>query len=143
MIQAAYPDVIAVAKASGSTNNLETAMRGYGVQGGTLDKAIKFYLDAAKYADVPTSPLWKFTWKRSRGGNTDAAKAKSGVKAKKEKEAPPLVPSDQFRRAVKLKSGPTVTIVVSDNPLLLSKTDRDWVFGMIDTMEEYGQVSGS
>lgn len=67
VIERAYSDVIDLAKQNASQRQLEDVMRGYGVQGATLQKAVRFYLQAAEYAGLPVSYLWRKTKPLSSG----------------------------------------------------------------------------
>ncbi|MGE5111907.1 MAG: hypothetical protein ACM3JB_13685 [Acidobacteriaceae bacterium] len=114
----------------------------YAVSGATKQKAITFFLKAAKYADVPLSP-YLLNQIRNSG-----PRKKRGIKGKGAPLAPgetngttiaPVMPSTAGAEthSVRLVSGGTVTISVSFNPFRMPTEDRDFVFGLIDKIQEY------
>lgn len=124
---------------------LETMRTAYGVSGDTAEKAMRFFLSAVEYADIPVSQLLK-SGKAANGGPTTRRR---GRKPKQQKPAeqvntpPPLggapPPTGGESRSVTLKSGGTLTISATVGWLSLSTSDRNFVFGLIDKLAEYEQ----
>lgn len=115
----------------------ERMEKSYGVTGDTRDKAIRFFLAAVAYADIPVSPLLK---KVSNGGT---AKKRPARKAK-----PPVPPTGGEQtatdggnggssRVIKLNSGGTLTLSASLNYLALTSADRKFFSDLIDRLDEY------
>ena len=47
-------------------------------------------------------------------------------------------PTGEFQTVVKVKSGGTITLLLKDiNPLALSREDRDWLYEIIDNINDY------
>ena len=143
VIADAYSAVVELADQNASQKDFEDAMREYGVQGTTLDKAVRFYLQAAEAVGLLTSPHWKKT-KAVRTGGTKK-RAKKGKKADGAKrDDKPETPQNGRRPdmiAVDLKSGGKVTLDVTAVALTqLSKDDREFVIDLIDKMRGYSDA---
>lgn len=125
---------------------LEEKMReSYNVSGSTRDKAVRFFLAALEYLEIPVSPLFK----RSGGNGTGVQRKRRGPGRPKVAmdtgEPPPHdagnVPTAGTSRVVKLKSGGTLTVSASLDLFSLVPTDRKFVFELIDRLEEYERGS--
>lgn len=141
VIADAYPAIITLAQENSSQNDLEEAMRKYGVQGMTLDKAIRFYLQAADVVGLPTSPHWKKTKATRTGGVKKPTKKGQKAKGKRDDAPKPEIPQNSQRKSdmitVELKGGHTVTLDVAADWTQLETADRDFVIELIDKMREY------
>lgn len=59
VLEASYPEVMASAKENSSNDKFRDIMQSkYKVSGTTLDRAVRFFLDAAEFAGVDVSPHW-------------------------------------------------------------------------------------
>src|SRR5438128_923376 len=67
ILEHAYPDLFALNLAKVSPKQLDDAVAEYGVTGATQRKALAFLLRAARYADLPLSPLLKRKTRESGG----------------------------------------------------------------------------
>jgi len=136
-IEAAYPSIPPLAASNASQNDLENAMRAYGVAGTTLDKAVRFYLQAAEHLGLVVSPHWR----KGRATITPSATKKKSSKPKIKRDAeeslfsPPLPSQDMIK--VDLGGGVTVTLNVTGPITQLSREDRDFLFGIVDTMRDH------
>jgi hypothetical protein len=109
----------------------------YPVQGDTKGKAITFFLKAAKFADMPLSPYLLTQLreaakkprkpKRELSGDDEAA-----IIGDIASQSPGAV-----THSVQLKSGGTVSVIVTANPFTMPIEDRDFVFSMIDMVQKY------
>lgn len=146
-----YPTVVALGQSNATSQQLQDTMRNYAVSGSVLDKAIRFFIQAAEYAGIPLSPLWA---KQKRRGTSVAARRRQtsrkrprqeahrgqdgGTPAATQEEAPPA-----SAETIELESGGSVTLSVDIDAIRLSLSDRQFVFGLIDKLREYGQRSES
>ncbi len=80
-----YKEIVKLAEETASQRDLDDAMRVHGVQGATLEKAVRFYLQAAEYAGLPVSPLWRNMRGRSRP--TDRARRATSQRATRASQA--------------------------------------------------------
>lgn len=125
---------------------MDTLGTAYGISGDTKEKAIRFFLAAAQYAGVSLSPfLLKENGKPQTPRRTAAARRPRPTDgARQENSPPPLVdpPSSPpagsgEERIVKLASGGTLTLTASVGFMKLPKADREFVFGLVDQLDEY------
>ena len=114
----------------------------YAVTGATKQKAITFFLKAARFADIPLSP---FLLTQIRNTSTRRRRAKgkeSSVPLTRENggsgENNPasLTPTD-ITHKIDLVSGGTLTVSISANPFKMPAQDRDFVFSLIDKLQQY------
>ncbi len=113
------------------------------MSGSTRDKAVRFFLGALEYLEIPVSPLFK----RSSGNGAAIQRKRRG--AGRPKGAPEIGEVIQHdtgsarpagtSRVVKLKSGGgTLTVSVSlDDPFALSDEDQKFVFELINRLRDY------
>lgn len=129
-----YKEAVQLGQKNASFQQLQDHFRSYGVQGGTLEMVVRFFLDACKYTGEKCSPLW--------------AKAKKAVRRSKREESPstgkdatfPPVEKEQPKanvQTVQLKSGGTLSLSVVVDLISLSQEDREWLFKLIDQFKEY------
>lgn len=108
----------------------------YPVQGDTKQKAITFFLKAAKFADLPLSP-YLLTQLR------DAAKKPRRTKRNQngdDASAPPPAPIQGVSsNTVQLVGGGQVTITISANPFTMPTEDRNFFFSLVDALQKYAQ----
>jgi len=127
----------------------ETIAAAYNVSGDTRAKAIRFFVSAATWLNIPMSKLLlKGTPNASNGASAAPRRRRTSSRIRTasdegteelddnddREEAPP---SSGTARTVNLSSGGTLTISVSLDVLRLSASDRQFVFGLIDKLEEY------
>ncbi len=142
VIADAYPAVVELADQNASQKDFEDAMREYGVQGTTLDKAVRFYLKAAESVGLLTSPHWKKTKAVRTGGTKKPVKKRKKADAKPDDK--PETPQNGRRPdmiAVDLKSGGKVTLDVTGVALTqLSKDDLEFMVDLINKMRGYSNA---
>jgi hypothetical protein len=143
VLNGAYPDVIRHDLTKMTPKMLDDSFDTLGVSGDTKRKAVTFFLKAAKFAEIPMHPLLaaqvRNTGPRGRrkadrkitdDGHTTVnmpANTASGVQASN-------------TRSVILKSGGTVTMTLAYDPFSLSLGDRNFVFELIDKLQQYSAV---
>lgn len=89
-----YPEVIALG--TGATQQqLTDAFRAFGIEGDTVRKAIAFYLNAARQAEIPLSPHFKTT-RPGAGGRRPRRTTKPKTPADQGDRTPPPPPPDPF-----------------------------------------------
>lgn len=148
MLESAYPDIIALDLARMPPSQLEAVLSGenYGVTGETKAKAKTFLLKAAEFAGIPVSPLLTQITRKPKGsGAKKAATAKANGGAQTTSNPPPLnnppeptpVTQNGSTVTVKLRQGGSLTLSLTVNMLKLRGADREFVFKIIDEIEEY------
>jgi len=138
LLEWSYADLVKGDLTKMTAKMLEDGIEHYGVSGETRKKAVTFFLQAAKFADLPLSPYLQMqiratpgTRKRRRTLDEDSSsQASNGTPA----------PSDDGRtQTIELKSGGAISLTLSINPFKLEKSDREFVFGLIDKLSDYGK----
>jgi hypothetical protein len=140
-----YSDLFALDLTKATMGEVTDKMReSYGVSGDTLEKAVRFFLSAVKYVDVPVSRFLQP--KDSAGAAPVPRRRRPGRPRQKttdtagedeEQEGDEPRPSSGTSRSVDLKSGGTLTVSASMDVFKLNAEDRTFVFGLIDKLEEY------
>jgi Family of unknown function (DUF5343) len=124
---------IGIEKATGK-QLADTMAAAYSMNGDTLDKAIRFFLSAAKYAEIPISVyLEKGNARRRPSG---PRKPRTEATAEETPTSPPP-PTGSDSRTVTLSNGDAITITMSVGLSRLKGADRQFVFGLIDMLDEF------
>jgi hypothetical protein len=141
ILEQSYPKIVSLGHTNASPAQLSEAMREYGVTGETLEKAERFFLQAAQFTELQLSPLWK---KARRVTTSERRKARS-MKPRKppsreDKEPKPeggIPTKTRDLMTVELQSGGTVVLGVTVDVTKMSMEDRSFVFDLIDKMRAY------
>ena len=134
-----YKNVIELASQNGTITQLQDTMRGYGVSGTTLERAIRFWTEAAKFVAIPYPDSWKkATGGIVRRGRKGTARGSEGDHNKPEGEKlPEDVSGPGYNKVMKLPEGiGNVTLIVSVNPIELKGKTRAWFYELVDKLDE-------
>lgn len=139
-----YRDIIDHDLTKMTPRMLEEAMDSYSVTGETKRRAVRFFLQAAKYAELPMHPLLlgqtRNTGPRKKRANkrtvdqpnthfvVTPTTTESGITARNTRE-------------IQLSSGGTVTLSLSYDPFALSEEDRKFVFELVDKLKVYAAAN--
>ncbi len=140
IINGKYKEAVKLGSVNASFQQLQDHFRSFGVQGGTLEMVVRFFLDACKFTGIKYSPLWASAKKTSRRGKKEEPPAPGDGKV-----IPPTPPGAIAGQAkaniqtIQLKSGGTVSLSVDIDLISLSQEDREWIFKIIDQFKEYGK----
>ena len=138
LLEWSYADLIKGDLTKMTAKMLEDGMEQYGVSGQTKKKAVTFFLQAAKFADLAISPYLQAQIRATPG--TRKRRARLTEDNMTPVATPPLAQNGEGQsQTVDLKSGGSISLTVSINPFKLEKTDRDFVFELIDKLTEYGK----
>lgn len=134
LLRTHYPTIVSLGETNATTGELEAAFTQAfpRVTGESRKKAIRFYLSAASFAHVPTSRLWTVPKTASNGPRKARAVRRPSIPTAPRVEKPP---GDSH--SVTLKSGGTVSVNVSVNLFQLTREDREFVLGLIDSLTGY------
>ncbi|HEV2491892.1 MAG TPA: hypothetical protein VG204_02345 [Terriglobia bacterium] len=131
ILEASYSRIVGLGLKNISPKQFDEAMRGYGMTGETHKKVLSFFLQAAKYSELPISPL---LGKKTRlGGRSKTADSSQGADRSL---LPPSQPAEISRR-VDLRTGGRVTVIVEGNLLKMGTEDRQLLFDLIDKLDGY------
>jgi hypothetical protein len=113
--------------------------KNFAVTGGTKQKAITFFLKAAKFADMPLSPylvsLLRAT--RKKRGSRQRGQQENGITEAPATSIPVHVHEAASTHRVRLISGGTLTVSITANPFKISQEDRQFVFSIVDQLQKY------
>jgi hypothetical protein len=113
---------------------LETAFEAiYPVTGDTKQKAITFFLKAAKFSDLPLSP-YLLTQLRSAAKKPRRSRQRT---AQDDSEVDLTSAPNLSSHAVQLASGGRLTITISANPFIMPAEDRNFFFSVVDMLQKY------
>ncbi len=150
-IRDAYADLIAIDLTKATRSHFEEKLGElYNASGDTRVKAVRFFLSAASYANIPLSSFIlpkNGKAKGTRKPRTTAPKKafKKGVASSTNPSNPPAGQEQNKpvgeSRSVSLASGGMLTLSATANFLSLSSADRKFVFDLIDKLEAYAEAS--
>jgi hypothetical protein len=117
----------------------------FSATGTTKQKAITFFLKAAKYGDMALSPFLinqirntapkKRKVNKSRHNQEDEAQEQGGGVFV-------IEDANMSTHSISLASGGKMTLSITANPFKMSGKDRDFVFGIIDKLQDYEKENG-
>jgi hypothetical protein len=119
--------------------------REFSVSGGTKQKAITFFLKAAKFADMPLSPylvsLLRAT--RKKRGPRQRGQQENGITEQAHVDSIPAhIHEAASTHSVRLVSGGTLTVSITANPFKMPQEDRQFVFSIVDQLQKYENDHG-
>jgi hypothetical protein len=133
-----YPDLFALDLSKTTPGELREQMaKSYKVTGATTDRAIRFFISAASYAGIPISSHVTKTTKSTNGTTTNRRRRVARRKTDAGSATPAITLGGGESKTVKLGSGGTLTLSASIAFLSLDKSDRLFVFDLIDKLAEY------
>jgi len=134
LLNLGYPEVMSHDLATMTPRMLDEQMGKYNVSGETKKKAITFFLQAAKFADIPLS---SFLTEKIRNTSGTKRRRKSETETEVQHQKPQMQQTSGSSRSVELADGGTVTLTISVDAFSLGKADREFVFGLIDQLQKY------
>jgi hypothetical protein len=137
-----YPEAVKLAEEHATADQLAESFRVIsGYQGSTLRKAITFFLNMAKYAQVDLSPFFRAPAQNTGGRKPAARRGRPVAPVATAVAAGPTsaTAAAMESRSIELVSGGTVVISCSVSFLSLSRGDRDFVFDLVDKLDGYRQ----
>jgi hypothetical protein len=139
LLRYAYHDIIEHDLTKMTPKMLDEMMENYHVNGDTKRKAVSFFLQAARFADLPMHPLLSGV---IRNSSPRPKRKKKGtyigdLNGRAEIQLPTQAQGNS--KIVRMASGGTVTLSISADPFTLSAEDREFVFALVDKLQEYEQ----
>ena len=113
----------------------------FAVGGATKQKAIAFFLKAAKFSDMALSPyllsqLRASSGKKKRGARQRNGQQENGVAAPNFGKSSGITGASH---SVRLVGGGRLTISIGANPFIMPADDRNFFFSIVDMLHKYGQ----
>jgi hypothetical protein len=115
----------------------------YAVTGATKQKAITFFLKAARFANITLSPFLltqirnTSTRRRRKGRDTAGTPSRENGGNSVDTVAASLTQSTVTTHEIALASGGLLTVSITANPFKMPQQDRDFVFSLIDKLQQY------
>jgi hypothetical protein len=137
VIERSYPKLIALGLDKASPNSVDAELRNYGLQGETHVKAKSFFLQAAKYAEIPLSPYLQKVTRTSA-----PRKRRPGVKPMGSDIGNPITRSTQVAtsgpsKQIMLENGVGLSLNASADLFNMTSSDRAFVLRLLDELEKY------
>ncbi len=132
-----YSQLFALDLKKATPAELEQKMgEAYNISGDTREKAVRFFLSAAEYANVELS---SYLSSKKANGSPTAKRTRQRKPAAPGIRTPPATPTvtPGTSKTTQLKSGGTLTLSATLDLFALNSTDRQFVFGLIDKLDEY------
>jgi hypothetical protein len=141
LLRYAYHDIIEHDLTKMTPKMLDEAMENYHVNGDTKRKAVTFFLQAARFADLPMHPLLSGAIRnsapRKRRNKRDSGEQEEQSFRSRAGDLPASNQNGPAPKVVQLRSGGTLTLAVNVDVFSMSPEDRAFVFGVIDTLQKY------
>jgi len=135
LLDVGYPEITSHDLATMTPRMLDELIEKYNVGGETKKKATTFFLQAAKFADIPLSNFLTEKIRNTSGSRRQRKTDTTAIKITPSRTESGV--STGKTKSVELVSGGTVMLTVDYDPFSLSKEDRDFVYGLIDTLQNY------
>jgi hypothetical protein len=145
LLHHAYRDLVDRDLTKMTPKMLDEAMEQYSVTGDTKKKAVRFFLQAAKFAEMPMHPLL-LGQTRNSSGPRRRRRTREQDNTVVEIPMSPLETMTSQQGSVKsiaLRSGGKLTLVVTVDVFSMSPEDRTFVFGLIDELQKYEKGEAS
>jgi hypothetical protein len=142
LVETKYQPIIAHDLTKMTPGMLNEEMEQFGVSGDTLRKAVTFFLQIAKYLDLPLSPYLKDKTRTSPRARRVLRAQNAGTAPNGTPAAPPPAVAGSTT-SVSLRGGGTVTMNVTADVWTMPPEDRAFVLALVDKIQEYGKVSAA
>ncbi len=146
LLRSAYPNVFSIDLQRATPRMLDEAFADIGGGAQTKRKAVSFFINACKFADIPLSSTLKKkarnrragagTKPRKETGSRSASGASNEIDEVRPTEAASQ-PANQSLRTLELKSGGSLTLTLDVNVFDLDKCDREFVMQLVDRVQAY------
>lgn len=137
ILESAYKRIVDLGLTIISPKQFQEAMREYGMTGETHKKVVSFFVQAAKYAELPMSPLLhrKIRTVRTRRQARSAVSDKRTGTELSRSESRAKTP--EVSKTIQLKNSGRITISIEANLLEMETGDRQFVFELIEKLQKY------
>jgi len=142
-----YPGATKLGQVKATHGQLEEEFRKTGLSADPMRKAMSFFLHGAKYAGIELSPHFRIPKQTASGGRTGKTRARRRAEdrvedATEEFEEENLPPRGGEEFAIELSGGGTLTLQASVAFMRLPRSDREFLFRLVDEMQAYQEGQG-
>jgi len=114
--------------------------KAFSVSGGTKQKAITFFLKAARFASMPLSPYLSSMLRTTRRRRNARVRLPENANAEPGRNVPAAdaqIAKAASTHSVQLISGGRLTVSIAADPFKMSQEDRHFVFSIVDQLKKY------
>jgi len=141
VLETSYPNVVGLDLTKMSPRQFDQAMREYGKSGETHTKLVSFFLQAAKYSELPISPLLlrkaRTVTRKRRTEETSQSEIVGKSQAAEAVAPPPTL------KTLRLRGGGVLKLVIEADLLQMNAVDRQLIFDLIDKIRDYETATNS
>ena len=137
IVESKYKALLDLADESGTPDQFKKEIEKLGVSGGTTQRAVRFFLAAAKFAGIDVPESWKKIKVSGSGSVSRRRRPRNDGGAGEPDGDGDGGDPDEPGNTITLECGSTVTLTVALKPLTLSEADRVWLFGLIDEFKSH------
>jgi len=144
-----YAGAIKLGKVKATHGQLEEEFRKTGLSADPMRKAMSFFLHGSKFAGLDLSPYFRIPKQTVSGGRTGKLRGRrkasqksneteSGGEVEDEEEEPARLGASRGEEfEIELSDGGKLTLRASVAFMRLPRTDREFLFRLVDQMQEY------
>ncbi len=150
LLEEAYPSLFRLELSRATPKMLEDAFADIAGTAETRRKAVAFFINACKFAEIPLSSAVKKKARNRRAGATAKQRKDSNSKqvrgptrdrGETSDKQTAGQPSNQSLRKLVLSSGGSLTLTLDVNVFELNRHDRDFVMELVDRVQSYESES--
>jgi hypothetical protein len=132
ILERSYPELIKRDLTKMSAGSFDAAMKLYGLQGDTHRKGASFFLQAARYAELPLSSLILAQTRKPNGPR------KRRVPDNTEKQNKPVPHTSAGpTKKIALRNGVSLSLSATDDMFKMDADDRQFVLKLLEEMEAH------
>jgi hypothetical protein len=134
ILEASYKPLVNAGLQHMTPRMFDDLMSAYGMTGATHKKVLSFFIKAAKFSELPMSPL---LMRKIRTTGPRKRKSADSPESEYVFQTRPETLTQGSSRTIDLKSGGKLTLMLTVNVFDLNGQDREFVFGIIDKLQGY------
>jgi hypothetical protein len=138
LVEKKYSAIVALDLTKMTPSLLSEQLAKFGVSGDTLRKASTFFLQIAKFVDLPISPYLTVRASALRARRTPRTQNQSAPPASNGVAQPPA--AEGSTTSVNLKGGGNVTMTVTADVWKMPAEDRKFVLELVDKIQGYEEA---
>jgi len=136
ILEASYSRIVNLDLTQISPRQFDDAMRQYGMKGETHKKVVSFFLRAARYSELPLSPLLLRKTREGRPRRSNRA-VDTVETPTRNVRMPDISTTTVTSKTIGLKSGGNVTVTAEGNIVDMVNDDRELVLRLFDQLRDY------
>jgi hypothetical protein len=139
ILERSYPEIMKRGLMKMSAGSFDSAMKVYGLQGDTHRKGTSFFLQAARYAELPLSSLILAQTRKPSGPRKrrvpEGADRQNGASGKGTSDGASHVTGPT--KTISLRNGISLSLMASADMFKMDAPDREFVLKLLEEMEAH------